>query len=188
MASGLSASPSGSRLRTSFSLPFVTVVHFLADSEPTSSISHAMEDEHDSMERVSRASDPFLIALDPPNLCSILAFHNRRFLPPFGSSVVVFTTGVIGFFRDAACFPLLALSFHQQSFFMCFQALQRRQYPAKYSVALPLALPLSLPFFFCPSRLCYFRLACLLPSPSPYREIHGHSITSGCIRLCSVRV
>ena len=36
--------------------------------------SHAMEDEHDSKEMVSRASDPFLIALVPPNLCNILTF------------------------------------------------------------------------------------------------------------------
>ena len=68
-----------------FSFPLVTVVHeasdvvsmsfiFLEDSELTSSISHAMEDdEHDSTDMLYRASDPCLIALDPPNLCNILA-------------------------------------------------------------------------------------------------------------------
>ena len=84
--SGFSASPSGSRLRTSFSFHFVTVVHeasdvvsmsfiFLEDSDLTSSISHAMEDdEHDSTDMMYRTSDPCLVALDPPNLCNILAF------------------------------------------------------------------------------------------------------------------
>ena len=47
-----------------------------------------------------------------------------------------------GVSRDGVSFPLLSLSFHQQPFFMCLQALQRRQDPAKYSVAVALALPL----------------------------------------------
>ena len=38
---------------------------------------------------------------------------------PFDGSVVVFAAGVIGVSRDAVSFPLLALSFHQQSFIAC---------------------------------------------------------------------
>ena len=57
-------------------------------------------------------------------------------------SEVVFAAGVIGVSPEMQCLSLLVLSFHHQSFFMCLQALQRRQYPAKYAVALPLPLPL----------------------------------------------
>ena len=82
--------PSGSRLHTSFSFLFVTAVHeashvvspmsfiFLEDSEHTSSISHAMEDEHDSTDMVSRAPVQCLLALDPRNLCNILALSLSR--------------------------------------------------------------------------------------------------------------
>ena len=82
---GFSTSPSGSSLHTTVSFPPVTVVHeapdvvsstsfiFLEDSEHTSSISPATEDEHDSTDMVSRGPVQCLIALDPPNLCNILA-------------------------------------------------------------------------------------------------------------------
>ena len=55
-----------------------TVVHeasavFVEDSEHTSSISPAMEDEHDSKDMVSRGLVQCLVALDLPNFCNILA-------------------------------------------------------------------------------------------------------------------
>ena len=55
-----------------------TVVHeasavFVKDSEQTSSIKPAMEDEHDSKDMVSRGPVQCHIALDLPNFCNILA-------------------------------------------------------------------------------------------------------------------
>ena len=40
--------------------------------------------------------------------------------------MVLFPAGVIGVSKDAASFPFLLLSFHQQSFFMSSQALAEK--------------------------------------------------------------
>ena len=55
-------------------------------------------------------------------------------------SVFVFSAGVIGVSRDAVSFPVLTLSFHQQSFIACQQTLQTRRYPGKCLIVLALAL------------------------------------------------
>ena len=74
-ASGFSASPSGSRFRTSFSFPHGSAVHeasdvlssmsfiFFEDLELTSSISHVMEDEHDSKRKGVLSVRPFFLSL-----------------------------------------------------------------------------------------------------------------------------
>ena len=77
-------------------------------------------------------------------------------IPVIGGSVFVFSADVISVSRDAVSYPLLAGSFHQQSFIPCPQALQTRQYPGKCLVVLAFALPLPLPFLS--SSLCFSSL------------------------------
>ena len=78
---------------------------------------------------------------------------------------------------------------------MCPQALQRRQYPAKYSVALACAFAFAFVLVvFAAFAFLAFAFALLVAFAflasafTQHREIHGYNITSGGIRLCSAIV
>ena len=89
-----------------------------------------------------------------------------------GGSVVVLAAGVIG----VSSFALLLFSFRQQSFLVCPQALQERQYPAKYTVSLALSSPFLLPcvpfvLFAFVFVVFFASLVPFLPLPLPFLSL-----------------